>query len=236
MRRVLSAIVLMSVAGLAAVACNFIVDAEFSGKVLPGQDGGCSLGNPTDPQCAQCVRADSCKDYLNAVCNDKNGQYLSTLSKCVNDPDVRKRNCDDVFIDAGYANYDDQATHWHNLRVCVTQKCKNACTTCKLTYERYTGDDNPPPLTVDTSPCAKCLLAACWDVLIDTGETPLYSHDVCCNQTAIDYTWGPCARPRDAGGDPPNCSGILKWFDAGSPSSCVYKLSKCAIDFCAEHC
>jgi hypothetical protein len=219
-----------SFAGAAAVACNFIVDAQFSGKTFPGQDGAtpCPLGNmPQDLGCYNCV-ASVCKAEFAAMCKDGDKAVgKSYLNACVDDPDVAQGQCERIFIDAGQGTApNDPPGHWYDMQVCVTQKCKQQCTTCSgLTYPR-SPDNVDTPLTPSTSKCAACLLGKCTGALIDKGTQ--FGH--CCYQARVDSTWGPCARPSGA-----DCSGIKDGVDAGG-TDCEYKLSKCAVDNCKTDC
>lgn len=224
-----------SVATAALIACNFIVDAEFNGKILPGQDGAlpvadCPLGNaPQDPACATCMLS-SCKSQYNLICKDGNSAQRGSLDDCANHPSVTQGYCDKVFIDAGTEQtFSDPATHYYNMRVCVTKNCKPTCLTCtSMTYDRYTGDTMPQPITSAGTACAKCLLDNCQGALVGPGSA--FSH--CCYQDRIDDTWGPCLRPMA-----PDCSAIKMWAatDGGS-GGCSYTLSKCAVDNCKASC
>lgn len=234
--RIGAAILWTSVAVGALVACNFIVDAQFDGKKFPGQDGStvvgdCPLGNsPKDPGCSNCMLS-VCRNEFSAICKDgTNAQGKQYLNACVDDPSVKQGECERVFIDASAPqSFDDPTTHWFNMRVCVTQKCKAQCTTCPgLTYDRYAGDNMPPPLTAAVSTCAACLVGKCSSILVGGGSQ--FSH--CCYQDRVDDTWGPCVRPSS-----PDCMGIKTWaaMDGGS-SSCNHDLAKCALDNCTSDC
>lgn len=228
-------IVCVAAAACAAFACNFIVDAEFNGKVLPGQDGAppasdCPLAtSATDPGCRNCMLT-TCKSQFAAICKDGNkGVGTGYLEDCASDPSVNDGKCASVFVDGGQVSgYDDPAAHWYNMRLCVTQSCKSACTTCTgLTYQR-SPDNKAVPLTADTSTCAACLLQNCQGALIGGGTE--FSH--CCYQDRIDETWGPCVRP--SGSD---CSMIKMWAATdGGAGGCDYTLSRCAADMCQGSC
>lgn len=221
---------------ISLVACNFIVDAEFNDKILPGQEGGvnnsaCPLGNaPKDPACANCMLT-ACKTEYDNICKDgNNAQGKLTLGDCVDDPSVKSGNCERVWVDAGTEQqFSDPQTHYFNMRVCATANCKSACTTCTgLTYDRYAGDNMPPPIETANTTCSKCLLANCQSALVGGGTK--FSN--CCYQDRIDETWGPCLRPQS-----PDCSGIKMWAaNDGGSGGCDYTLAKCAVDNCKGAC
>ena len=233
-------------AASAAVACNFIVDAQFSGKTQTAQDGSlppssCTLGSgsPQDPACGQCMLT-ACSQYWEAMCKDgTNATGRSTLGACSDDPSVASGNCERVWLpEAGpYATPNDPQTHYFNMRKCTTESCRASCTTCEgMMYDRYPGDTKGAPLANNAGACAKCLLSSCASALIGKGTQ--FSH--CCYQSRIDDTWGPCVRDPQAnpGDQAPDCSNIVKYAatDAGTSTGCNEILSVCAAQNCSSEC
>jgi hypothetical protein len=243
--RVFAAMIAAAIA-IVLVACNFIVDAQFAGKAdASGADSGlppasCTLGggSPKNPICGRCMLT-TCSQYWESMCKDgTNATGKATLGDCSDDPSVKDGLCERVWLpEAGaYASPNDPQTHYFNMRKCVTEQCRPACTTCDgLTYARYTGDTKGALLTPDVGPCAKCLLGNCTSVLIGKGTQ--FSH--CCYQARIDATWGPCVRnPQNGNDQAPDCTAIntLAYKDAGANSGCDEQLSVCAVDNCSSEC
>ena len=243
--RILAGAALGAIAAV-AVACNFIVDAQFGGKGGgSGADGGlppaaCTLGGgaPKNPSCGRCLLT-TCSTYWEAMCKDgTNATGKATVGDCPDAPSIADALRARVWLPDGgpYAAPNDPQTHYFNMRKCATEQCLGACRTCDgLVYARYPGDTKGAPLTADVGPCAKCLLSSCNTALVGKGTSS--SH--CCYQSRIDDTWGPCVRNPSNGSDQaPDCSGINTYAhtDAGTSSGCDETLAGCAVNNCSSEC
>lgn len=229
-------------AACAVVACNFIVDAQFSDKKFAGQDGA-----PADPvkcggysiepgQCGDCITT-KCKDQINTLCSDTQGvsSTIADIVDCAKDPNIKDGKCNRVYTDAAAVTFNDPPGHVINARVCVTQQCgnPNGCNICEgLTYTRAAGDTEQP-LTESVGTCAACLLKNCNNVLLGLDQMKA---GYCCYSSTVEDVWGNCVR--DPQGGQRDCNDINTWAapDAGDPTDCRVRLATCAKTQCNASC